>query len=406
MAVVDFINTFRIQAPDAIDSRFVLADAQARYDYPLGALYEGLVTYQEDTGILYVLTDIDNKDSDTGWSRVTEDTIVSAETGETKPNGFRDLIFTLTDGTTLTVDNAFRDGVKGNDGATGAQGARGEKGQTGLPGIQGQQGLPGTDGINGQDGTNGTDGTDGIDGSQGARGEQGLPGTPGTDGTDGMDGQQGIPGTNGTDGSDGQPGKDGAMGNTGPAGSDASVTKTNVDLALEIGDASQDFYYNNDGNWVKLLDPTKGQIDDAIGANPGTNAGNKFYADDGQFRVPAGGSGGGTNVVANPNTIATDTLNTLEVGTTTYNLPSGSGGTADLFHDITRNGTFLDTEGIALPSGNDATDGIGNTDAQYNEVIYNNVTYYWIQNKQIPIRSAIIRSGNRNTGDIVATKNY
>ena len=375
MAVVDFINTFRIQAPDAIDSRFVLADAQARYDYPLGALYEGLVTYQEDTGILYVLTDIDNKDTDTGWSRVTEDTIVSAETGETKPNGFRDLIFTLTDGTTLTVDDAFRDGVKGDAGATGADGARGEQGQTGLPGIQGQQGLPGTDGINGQDGTNGTDGTDGIDGSQGARGEQGLPGTPGTDGTDGMDGQQGIPGTNGTDGADGQPGKDGAMGNTGPAGSDASVTKTNVDLALEVGDSDNAFYYNNEGEWVVIPDPTKGQIDDAIGASPGTNNPTRFYAEDGQFRTPAGGGG-------------------------------GTPGEVDLFHDITRNGRFLDGDGISLPSGNDATDGIGNTDAQYNEVMYNDVTYYWIQNKQVPIRSAIIRSGNINTGDIVATKNY
>ena len=369
MAVVDFINTFRIQAPDAIDSRFVLADAQARYDYPLGALYEGLVTYQEDTGILYVLTDIDNKDTDTGWSRVTEDTIVSAETGETKPNGFRDLIFTLTDGTTLTVDNAFRDGVKGNDGATGAQGARGEKGQTGLPGIQGQQGLPGTDGINGQDGTNGTDGTDGIDGSQGARGEQGLPGTPGTDGTDGMDGQQGIPGTNGTDGSDGQPGKDGAMGNTGPAGSDASVTKTNVDLALEIGDASQDFYYNNDGNWVKLLDPTKGQIDDAIGANPGTNDPRKFYAEDGQFRTPTG-SGGGTNVVANPTGVATEALSKLEVGDIVYGIQGGSSSGPD-FGNILLQGT-ISFEGI---------DGIDVNGATADYLTYTNLTgspYYRI----------------------------
>ena len=361
MAVVDFRNTFRIQADEPIDSRFVLEDEAARFAYPTGALYEGLLVYQIDTKVLWTLIDVSNKDNASGWSRETSDDIISIIASDVKSNGFRDLIFTFESGKVITIDNAFKEAEKGATGDRGADGARGEQGPMGLPGSQGQMGLPGTDGINGQDGTNGTDGTDGIDGAQGARGEQGLPGTDGTDGTDGADGQQGIPGTNGTDGSDGQPGKDGAMGNTGPAGSDASVTKENVDLALEIGDASQDFYYNNDGNWVKLLDPTKGQIDDAIGANPGTNAGNKFYADDGQFRVPAGGGGSGTNVVANPNTIATDTLNTIEVGTTTYNLPSGSGGSTDLFHDITKNGRFLGTDGIALQSGEDATDGIGNT---------------------------------------------
>ena len=291
MAVVDFRNTFRIQAAEPIDSRFVLEDEAARFAYPTGALYEGLLVYQIDTKVLWTLIDVSNKDNASGWSRETSDDIISIIASDVKSNGFRDLIFTFESGKVITIDNAFKEAEKGATGDRGADGARGEQGAMGLPGSQGQMGLPGTDGINGQDGTNGTDGTDGIDGAQGARGQQGLPGTPGTDGTDGADGQQGIPGTNGTDGSDGQPGKDGAMGNTGPAGSDASVTKENVDLALEVGDSDNDFYYNNDGEWVKLLDPTKGQIDDAIGANPGTNDPRRFYAEDGQFRVPAGGGG-------------------------------------------------------------------------------------------------------------------
>ena len=266
MAIVPFFNTFQIQADEPIDSRFVLADEAARFAYPPGALYEGLIVYQLDTKVLWTLVDLNASSTSAGWSRETGDSIVSITASDVKSNGFRDLIFTFESGKVITIDNAFREAEKGDKGDTGADGARGEQGAMGLPGSQGQMGLPGTDGINGQDGTNGTDGTDGIDGAQGARGQQGLPGTPGTDGTDGQDGQQGIPGINGTDGADGQPGKDGAMGNTGPAGSDASVTKENVDLALEVGDSDNAFYYNNDGNWVVIPNPIKGQIDDAIGA--------------------------------------------------------------------------------------------------------------------------------------------
>ena len=57
MAVVDFINTFRIQAAEPIDSRFVLADEAERLAYPKGALYEGLLVYQLDTKVLWTLVD-------------------------------------------------------------------------------------------------------------------------------------------------------------------------------------------------------------------------------------------------------------------------------------------------------------------------------------------------------------
>ena len=363
MAVVDFRNTFRIQADEPIDSRFVLEDEAARFAYPTGALYEGLLVYQIDTKVLWTLIDVLNKDNASGWSRETNDDIISITASDVKSNGFRDLIFTFESGKVITIENAFKEAEKGDKGDTGATGARGEQGATGATGI----------------------------GTQGPKGDTGDQGEPGPTGPAGQDG---------TDGTDGTPGAKGDKGDTAP------VTKENVDTAIGVSEATGDYYYNNDGEWVPIPAPLKGQIDDAIGANPGTNAGDKFYADDGQFRVPAGGGGSGTNVVANPNTIATDTLNTIEVGTTTYNLPSGSGGSTDLFHDITKNGTFLGTDGIALPSGEDATDGIGNTDAHYNTVIYENTTYYWIQNKQIPIRSSIIRSSNITDGNIVATKNY
>ena len=280
MAVVDFRNTFRIQADEPIDSRFVLEDEAARFAYPTGALYEGLLVYQIDTKVLWTLIDVSNKDNTSGWSRETNDDIISITASDVKSNGFRDLIFTFESGKVITIENAFKEAEKGDKGDTGATGARGEQGATGADGI----------------------------GTQGPKGDTGDQGEPGPTGATGQDG---------TDGTDGTPGAKGDKGDTAP------VTKENVDTAIGVSEATGDYYYNNDGEWVPIPAPLKGQIDDAIGANPATNDPDRFYAEDGQFRVPAGGGGSGTNVVANPNTIATDTLNTIEVGTTTYNLPSG-----------------------------------------------------------------------------------
>ena len=410
MAVIDFLNTFRIQADEPIDSRFVLADEAARFSYPTGALYEGLIVYQLDTKVLWTLVDKNASSEASGWSRETSDDIVSIVASDVKSNGFRDLVFTFESGKVITIENAFREAEKGDKGDTGADGARGEKGDTGSQGLMGEQGLPGIDGINGINGTNGTDGTDGTDGAQGARGEQGLPGTPGTDGTNGSDGAMGLPGINGTDGSDGAAGKDGAMGNTGPAGSDASVTKANVDAALEIGDASQDFYYNNDGEWVPIPAPLKGQIDDAIGANPGTNDTGRFYAEDGQFRTPAGGGGTGTAVVANPTGAATENLTKLEVADIIYGISGGSSG-GDLWVDLTKGSgySYLNATGNTV-EGTDATDANGNTDAAYIQIFSQNDSnvYYRIENNSIidTPESAIIRQDNINTGNIVVSKTY
>ena len=98
MAVVDFINTFRIQADQPIDSRFVLADEAARFNYPVGALYEGLIVYQVDTKVLWTLVDKNASNEAAGWSRETSDDIVSIVATDVKPNGFRDLVFTFESG--------------------------------------------------------------------------------------------------------------------------------------------------------------------------------------------------------------------------------------------------------------------------------------------------------------------
>ena len=361
MAVVDFINTFRIQADQPIDSRFVLADEAERLAYPKGALYEGLIVYQLDTKVLWTLVDKNSSEDASGWSRETSDDIVSITASEVKSNGFRDLIFTFESGKIITIDNAFKEAEKGDKGDTGATGARGEQGATGADGI-------------------GTQGPKGDTGNQGEPGPTGQAGTDGTDGTDGL------------------PGAKGDKGDTAP------VTKENVDIAIGVSEATGDDYYNNDGEWVPIPAPLKGQIDDAIGANPGTNAGNKFYADDGQFRTPAGGGGGGTTVIANPTGPATADLTKLEVADVIYGI-SGSSGGGDLFVNITKGGTFLMADGTKLPNGADATDTRGNDTARYNTIEYGNDTYYWIQEVGLP-KASIIRTGNITDGTIVASKTY
>ena len=296
MAVVDFINTFRIQADQPIDSRFVLEDEAARFAYPTGALYEGLLVYQVDTKVLWTLTDVSNKDNASGWSRETSDDIVSITASDVKSNGYRDLVFTFESGKVITIENAFKEAEKGDKGDTGATGARGQQGATGATGI-GVQGPGGPAGAQGPKGDTGDIGLPGAEGPQGpigpGGGEKGDKGDPGAQGPAGQDGTDGINGINGTDGTDGAPGPQGEQGLPGTDGSDANVTKTNVDLALEVGDSDEAFYYNNDGVWVVIPDPTKTQIDDAIGAT-GTAESTRFYAEDGQFRTPAGGGSGGT----------------------------------------------------------------------------------------------------------------
>ena len=172
MAVVDFINTFRIQADQPIDSRFVFADEAERFNYPTGGLYEGLIVYQVDTKVLWTLVDKSRSNEAAGWSRETSDDIVSITASDVKPDGYRDLVFTFESGKVITIDDAFKEAEKGDKGDTG---------DTGPRGFQGDQGPRGYAGADGQPGQQGQQGEPGADGATGATGAQGPKGNTGQD---------------------------------------------------------------------------------------------------------------------------------------------------------------------------------------------------------------------------------
>ena len=293
MAVVDFLNTFRIQTDEPIDSRFVLTDEEARFTYPEGALYNGLVVFQLDNDTLYVLTDKINRDTADAWTKISPDDLVSGFTSEPNAERYRTLSLVLTSGEVITIPNAVRDGLDGSKGDTGADGSRGEMGATGAAGaqgVQGEQGDPGPQGDMGLPGDEGAKGDKGETGMTGPKGEQGSTGSKGDQGVPGMDGTDGQTGPQGNDGPQGPRGAIGPMGDQGIPGSDATVTKEAVDDA--IGTATQGYYYNSDHEWVVIPDPTKGQIDRAIGADIPTSL--RYYSEDGQFRtLPTGGGGNG-----------------------------------------------------------------------------------------------------------------
>ena len=96
---------------------------------------------------------------------------------------------------------------------------------------------------------------------------------------------------------------------------------------------------------------------------------------------------------------------TFPDGTSQTTAATGGSGGGDVFVNITRGGTFLMADGTKLPSGTDATDTRGNDTARYNTVIYNNTTYFWIQEVGLP-KAAIIRTGNITNGAIAASKTY
>ena len=110
MAFLDILNGYRVNGDFPIDSRFIAADEAARLGAPAGSYYEGLWVYQEDTNTVYVLTDLANAGNANGWMEFASDNIVSGTTSAAKPNGFRDLEFTLNSGDTINVVDALRDG--------------------------------------------------------------------------------------------------------------------------------------------------------------------------------------------------------------------------------------------------------------------------------------------------------
>ena len=96
MAFFDLLNGFRINGQFPIDSRFVTADETARLSIPTGALYEGLLTYQEDNNTIYVLDDISQANHPDGWRILTVNNISSIDEAQGT------ITVTFDDGTTQT----------------------------------------------------------------------------------------------------------------------------------------------------------------------------------------------------------------------------------------------------------------------------------------------------------------
>ena len=61
---------FRVGDNEPIDSRIVAADETARFAISEFLVYEGLLVYQESDNDLYVLTDVSNRASATGWTKL------------------------------------------------------------------------------------------------------------------------------------------------------------------------------------------------------------------------------------------------------------------------------------------------------------------------------------------------
>lgn len=107
--------------------------------------------------------------------------------------------------------------------------ATGSPGPAGANGAQGPQGIKGDTGANGAQGPTGSQG---AKGDTGATGPQGAKGDTGPQGAQGIQGPQGVKGDTGATGSQGLKGDTGATGAQGPAGSAASVTSSNIAVAL------------------------------------------------------------------------------------------------------------------------------------------------------------------------------
>ena len=70
MAFLDILSGFRVNGQFPVDSRIVAANEAARYAIPTGAVYEGLVVFEESTKKLFVLDDLSNANNIDGWTEV------------------------------------------------------------------------------------------------------------------------------------------------------------------------------------------------------------------------------------------------------------------------------------------------------------------------------------------------
>ena len=67
MAVIDFLNNFRLQDSVPLDTRNVVDNITARDGIPAGVRYEGLPVYIKDTDEVYYYTGADGTADNTAW---------------------------------------------------------------------------------------------------------------------------------------------------------------------------------------------------------------------------------------------------------------------------------------------------------------------------------------------------
>lgn len=132
-------------------------------------------------------------------------------------------------------------------------------------------------------------------------------------------------------------------------------TKTS-DLTNDSNFVADASYVHTDNNYTT---PEKNKLAglNQVEANPssGTSAGNLNSIEIGgtKYDIPSGG-GGGTTVIANPSGTPTDELNSIQIGNDIYEIPSGGGGTAE-WTDVIGTLEAGDTE-IVLTSSKIKTD--------------------------------------------------
>jgi hypothetical protein len=67
---INIIQGYNPSTTEPIDSRQTIADQTSRYAIPSYNAYNGMIVYQQDTKVLWVLIDIANIDNSSGWQQV------------------------------------------------------------------------------------------------------------------------------------------------------------------------------------------------------------------------------------------------------------------------------------------------------------------------------------------------
>ena len=85
---LNIIQGYTPSTTEPIDSRFVAADSASRYSIPSFGAYNGLIVYQEDTKVSWVLTEKTRIDKDEGWTALGASSSTSGSYATTGSNTF------------------------------------------------------------------------------------------------------------------------------------------------------------------------------------------------------------------------------------------------------------------------------------------------------------------------------